>query len=43
MRNVPVEAEGNEPRKVKVLKKRLNAERGNATAFVVFAEASVKG
>lgn len=40
MRNVPVEAEGNEPRKVKVLKKRLNAERGNATAFVVFAEAS---
>ena len=40
MRNVPVEADGNEPRKVKVLKKRLNAERGNATAFVVFAEAS---
>lgn len=40
MRNVPVEADGNEPRKVKVLKKKLNAERGNATAFVVFAEAS---
>jgi len=40
MRNVPVEAEGNEPRKVKVLKGKLNAERGNATAFVVFKDAA---
>ena len=39
LRNVPVDAEGNEPRKVKVLQKKLNAERGNATAFVVFTDA----
>lgn len=40
LRNVPVEADGFEPRKVKVLKGKLNAERGNATAFVVFADAA---
>ena len=40
LRNVPVEADGSEPRKVKVLQKRLNAERGNATAFVVFKDAA---
>ncbi|OUS42795.1 hypothetical protein BE221DRAFT_61270 [Ostreococcus tauri] len=39
LRNVPVEADGHEPRKVKVLKGKLNAERGNATAFVVFEKA----
>jgi len=39
LRNVPVDADGNEPRKVKVLQKKLNAERGNATAFVVFTDA----
>ena len=40
LRNVPVEADGNEPRKIKVLKGKLNAERANATAFVVYDDAA---
>jgi nucleolar protein 12 len=35
-----VEADGNEPRKIKVLKGKLNAERANATAFVVYDDAA---